>query len=455
MDVDDASTAANVPPELLNRIFGHCERRHRYIPADGSQLLPKSRLQPLLLVCRRWHTVAERRLYSSVSLGSNRVVKGRNGQRMEINGKDVCRRLCETVQNNARIASLVRELQMGSYSAEETEESEMHVRLIGICKNVEKIGIHGCHPDLLDDLAAALAKADLISLDLSRERLGGYPGESGDESMFSISTVIGLLQNLPRLQHLYANLAKFEYSPCHESPLARAPFVSGSCAALKAISIHGQIFTSTQLHQLAETSPHIEDLSIKIGENCNVSLKQCLEIWSSSLRRLVVFTPTYGYYGKPFPDDDCPVIHNPMIELQELWMPAPLVTPSAMALLPKLEKLNFRGDYSHGTDFVQVLRKGAMPNVREIDASFSPPKPSNGSERSERDDDFEFEIAKELRRVCKERKVFFRDYFTEVEELEEYYGYPEETPESSDNDWWDYDDAVEANAKGDEIDVLW
>lgn len=120
MNINDANAAANAPPELLDRIFKLCERRYRYIPADGCKFFPNSRVQPFLLVCKKWHAVAERRLYTSVSLGSSRVVRDRNGQKLELKSKDVYKRFCETVENDVRLASLVRELRLGITSVEES-----------------------------------------------------------------------------------------------------------------------------------------------------------------------------------------------------------------------------------------------------------------------------------------------------------------------------------------------
>ncbi|KLO16072.1 hypothetical protein SCHPADRAFT_926830 [Schizopora paradoxa] len=382
MKTDTANTnvAANVPPELLDRIFKHCERHFssRFVDRSGPTLLPKSRLQPPLLVCRNWHTVAERRLYSSVSLGTNRIVKDRNGQKMEIYGRSVCRKFLETAENNPRIASLVRELHMGGTS-ENREESENHVRLIGICKNVEKIELYGCHTELLDDLAEALAKADLTSLELYGNRLGGYDGERG--TMLSLSTIIELLQNLPRLQQVYGNLSD-EEGMGHDASLTETPLFQGSCASLRVIHVYGAVFNEMQLAPLTYMSPNVIELSITVGWDCCAILQFCMSMWSSSLKRLTAFTPIFR---KPIVDDACTIIRSPMTELRELCISSPLVTPSAMVFLPKLEKLNYRGEYSHGTELVQILKKGAMPNLRQINAAFSPPKSDDVSNRLERD----------------------------------------------------------------------
>ncbi|KLO09130.1 hypothetical protein SCHPADRAFT_931330 [Schizopora paradoxa] len=452
MDSANADVTANVPPEILDNIFKHCERRYKQRVCNWrSKFLPKSRLQPLLLVCRRWHTVAESRLYSSVGLGSNRVVRDRNGQRMELKGKDVRRKFCETVQNNTRIALLVRELRLGiPYTFDDADEegfeaSDIHILLIGICKNVENIELHGCHAAFLDDLAEVLAKADLTSLSLDSRRLGDFIARRG--KMLSLSTVIKLLRGSSRLQTLYYRLSRHDQG--HEASFTKTPSVQGVCTTLKVLSLQGGAFDQTQLPLLASLTPALEEFSIQVGMECCAILRQCMKSWSSSLRCLTAFT---WINDEPPVADACPIICFPMTELRDLWISAPPVPPSAMVFLPKLETLNFRGDYSDGADLIRVIRKGAMPNLREIQTTFSPPKSDDGVGLSERNVDLEIELAQELRKVCAERKTFPRDFFADDEGLDEYYRYLEESPESSDNDWRDYESSAQANTfLGDEI----
>lgn len=432
MDIVNGST---IPSEILDCIFKHCERTYR-LGGWAPVLTPKSRLQPLLLVCKNWHGVAERRLYTSVSLGSDRLVRDRNGQKMAISGKDVCRRFCETVQNNSRLASLVRELHLGSTRLE-LEDTKMHIRLIGICKNVEKIELHGCdlNDGLAEDLKAALAKADLISLELSNKLLGDF-WEADGTAMLPLSDLIMLLQNWPRIETIYANMGRGYYGTSGGETLLSP--ATGTCPALRAISVHGGYFGQTELIHLANISPRLENVSITVSNDCSTVLRQCLQIWSSSIKRFTIFTPSYG---ATFPaDDGCPIICSPLPELRELWISSPFVTPSAMVFLPKLEKLNFRGEYSHGMELAQLIEKGEMPCLRDIDVAFSSPKSAGISPEAEKE--MSEEVAKRLRRVCGKRgkrDIFVRDPYTVLEELEERYGYgyEEDECESDDNDWFD------------------
>ncbi len=101
---------ANIPPEVMDRFFKHCELDYC---KSLNHFSPNFPLYPLLFVCKEWHAIVERRLYASVSLGSDRAATDRNERRMEIIGKDVCKRFCDTVRDNPRLASLVRELRLG------------------------------------------------------------------------------------------------------------------------------------------------------------------------------------------------------------------------------------------------------------------------------------------------------------------------------------------------------
>ncbi|KLO09141.1 hypothetical protein SCHPADRAFT_580024 [Schizopora paradoxa] len=402
--------ASALPPEILDGIFKRCERRYKYTDPGEERFLPKSRLQPLLLVCKNWHDVAERRLYSNVRLGSDRIVRDRSGQKLEINGKYVCGRFYETVQKNPRIASIVRELHVGSTSAANREESEMHIRLIGICKNLKDFELKGCHADLLDDLAAALAKADLISLQLSYERLG--TGEK-DGKMLSVSNVLDLLQKLPRLETLCASLARLQAWPTPEAP-PQAPLAP--CPALKSITVHEPILTAAQISYFMDISPGLEELSIMVGKDCGAALQQGLKARASSLRQLHALRIDLTE-NTPFPDDAYPIIRWPMIELRELWIAYPLLDPSAMMFLPKLEILNFRGKHSHAEELVQIIQLGVLPNLCEINFDFS----CTSYPWARWEINFEDDTIKELRRVCEERDIFFENSSPYEKELEVYY----------------------------------
>ncbi|KLO06681.1 hypothetical protein SCHPADRAFT_932932 [Schizopora paradoxa] len=411
----------NVPCELLDRIFEHCECRFEGNYGEGYGYVRQFCLRPLLLVCKKWHPVAERRLYTSVSVGT-RIHKS-GGLRFFGEGKGV-HKFCETVQNNARIASLVRELHLGTSTFQDREQKEVRVRIIGICKNIEKIELYGVDNNPLDDLTAALAKTDLTSMELSYKNHRPDIFDAVHEAKsHSLSTTIKLLQRWPRLRNLKLDVPCFEKHLEHGASLAELPLVPGSYAALTKISIRGASFNQSQLSQLALISPAMEELCITVAFDCCEALRQCLEVWSSSLRRLGVYRRLLG--NEKSSEEGCPVIRRPMKELRELRVCSPLIVPSTLQLFPKLERLRFLGDYSQGAQLAQVIREGEMPNVREISADFS----SNLIEHAEDDEGLEEKISKDLQSVCASRKIIFMDRFTNPKWSAD----PEGSSESSDD----------------------
>ncbi|KLO09129.1 hypothetical protein SCHPADRAFT_579147 [Schizopora paradoxa] len=274
---------SDTPPELLDRIFQYCEKSPRY-----NLLIPQLRLHPLLLVCKNWHGVAERGLYRSVSIGSDRTIKDKNGEVKLIQGRDRCRRFCETAESNAKIAYLVRDLSLGCECIR-PDESEMHVRIIRACRNVESINLRGCDATILDDLKAALAKSDLTSLVLwgtSLQDDGDFmSGES--RPMLALSEILTLLPNWPRLETISVVTGhprdedEDGYAHIETSDLEG---LERACPALRYISIRdGSTFYSRDLAFLAHIAPNLEVVHIFIGLKCSDVLRACLGTWSSSL----------------------------------------------------------------------------------------------------------------------------------------------------------------------------
>lgn len=419
---------SDIPPELLDRIFERCQKNRGY-----KTFVPQSHLHPLLLVCKNWHGVAERRLYRSISIGSDRAVQDKNGDEKVILGRDLSRRLCETVENNVRISSFVRDLNLGCECIR-PDESEIHVRIIRACRNVESINLRGCDASILDDLKAALAKSDLTSLVLwgtSLQDDGDFmSGES--RPMLALSEILTLLPNWPRLETISVVTGhprdEDGYAHIETSDLEG---LERACPALRYISIRdGSTFYSRDLAFLAHIAPNLEVVHIFIGLKCSDVLRACLGTWSSSLQGLYVNTYAF-YYSDEVPPNFSPVFTPSMAELLELtWLDtsAPLFTVNALALLPKLENLAFtRGTYTQCMELAQLIEKGKMPSLRKLEMSLfefngNPPTDDEREARERR----ELEVGKELRRVCKPRNIFYKDFFTSVEELEEHNGYDEE-----------------------------
>ncbi|KLO11755.1 hypothetical protein SCHPADRAFT_458234 [Schizopora paradoxa] len=188
-----------------------------------------------------------------MSISVDRTVKDWNGRKMEIKGKHVCRRFCESVQSNARVASIVRELRLGSTEAScsNSEESYMHAQIIRLCRNVENITLYGISRyESLEEIGAALSKTNLVFFQLYEHPqlfgrlLGGYLGGPGPR--FPPSAAFSLVQRWPRLQRLRANLDIVDWT----SSLKKVPLVPGSCFALTCVYFVGAVINSRHLQHL-------------------------------------------------------------------------------------------------------------------------------------------------------------------------------------------------------------
>ncbi|KLO15751.1 hypothetical protein SCHPADRAFT_248414 [Schizopora paradoxa] len=434
--------AKDLPPELLDRIFQRCERRMH--PGSWAHQLreetcvPKPRLHPLLLVCKKWHDVAERRLYSSVSLGRSKTVRDKTGKTFELTDEHVCRILLETVQNNTRIASLIREINARN-PRRDVEMFKMQFRIIGTCKNIEKIHVdgYGCNGALLNDLKATLAKVTgLTSLELLCHRL--EPVKERD--VVFLSDVMGLLPNWPRIETIYGSLGNEDNY--YHGP-TQVPSALNACPVLRSVSIHNDTFSPSHLRCLGDVAPRLEEIYIIIGFDCADALRGSLQIWSTSLKRIEVHTPLYR--GGTFPADQCPVIRIPMTELRKVSMSAPLLSVKALDLLPKLEDLHLRGHLPEGMDLVRLIRGGKMPHLRILDAYFL--KSMDLAVNLDQPDTVEderkkIEISVELEKACKELNISFRGTF--VERYTDYEDYNENSV-SSDGGWWEPDNPQPAN----------
>ncbi|KLO15630.1 hypothetical protein SCHPADRAFT_257904 [Schizopora paradoxa] len=428
-----AVNKSDIPTEVLDRIFGHCERHYRYV--GWFHFLPKSRLHPLLLICKRWQNIAERRLYMCVSIGSDRAVRDKEGNRVSITGRHVCERFCDTVQNNPRIASLVRELHLSLPLELEPEDFKTRIRIVNICKNVERIHFFDILPSLVDDLKEALAKADLVSLHLT-----AMP-DSTQERRFSPAMLLKLLPSWPRIESVSATMGDegigtvtYDIYPDEEDDSDFPPAV-GACPSLRAISIEGDYFKPSHLRFLSDIAPNLESVEFNVQtECCNAALRESLQVWSLSLKSLSIS----GYlFNTPFPEDECPIIRSPLPQLRFLDMSAPLVVPSALRFLPALETLLFHGGYSHCAELARLIDNGKMQSLTKLRVGLG----WSESEPPESDKEKCFEMGKELRRVCGKRNVSvqFRNRFTTSTELEghseEWEQSEEEATEPSDNDW--------------------
>ncbi|KLO16557.1 hypothetical protein SCHPADRAFT_204068 [Schizopora paradoxa] len=421
----------NIPPELLDRIFKQCERIFKD-KTSGPTFAPNSRLHPLLFVCKEWHDVAERRLYASISLGSIRAVRDRNGRKLNIHSKDVCRRLCATLRKSPRLTSLVRELRLGALTCD-SHESENYICLLGICKNIESLDLRGCARGLTTDMKSALAELDLVSLKLSAYGLEDL--YTGDRFMFP-SELFDLFQEWPRLESVEASLLGDDWQEIVMDRDARPPMpiVKWHSMSLREVTVNYSHLKPAEIYLLADVAPKLETLKIMAGVECNEALQHCLQIWSSTLRKLDIYflsdarRRNVGVNWR----SACPAIGSPLHELRELRVLSPTTPPDSLIFLPKLQALTYSGELPDGLKLARIIQEGKLPCLRELGATFSRARFKDDEEFPPEDtrNGVSFETVKEeIAKACERRHIHLRNPSpaTAVKEPD--------SPQSVDNDW--------------------
>lgn len=417
---------SNVPSEVWDYVFKHCERVYK-----KSELLPvfapKSRLSPILLVCKEWHIIAERRLYTSISLGSIRAVRDRNGCKKVINGKDVCKRLCATLQKNPRLASLVRELQLGAITLDRGE-TKNYIRLLDLCENVEILDLGGCAFGLANEVRIALAKTDLISMKLS---MHGLPRWLNGERVFSAPGLLAFIQKWPRLETIDASLVQEDCKLIFPSKHPQPTLATAKCHALREVTIRNSHLKPAEILLLADIAPRLGQLSIWAGAECNGALQQCLQTWSSTLKRLDISTSTFNLHLNTKLRYASPIFWPPLVELRELRISSSMAPPSALVYLPKLENLTYKGEYPDGMELAQIIQSGRLPRLREIDVAFSQSlnilEPSDGLHK-----EMGTEVAKEIAKACESKHILIKGSLSTGDD-------EPDSPGSVDNDWPELD----------------
>ncbi|KLO16558.1 hypothetical protein SCHPADRAFT_901361 [Schizopora paradoxa] len=341
----------DIPPEILDRIFMHRERGfHRFL------FLPKLRLYPLLFVCKEWHAVAEQRLYASVSLGSSKTVLDEDEQEIEIEGEEICEMFYDTVSENPRLASLVRELRLAT-DKHAKEETETHVELLELCENVERVEMMGYNGFVLDDLLEKLAKKEnLKSLSVSRYGLRCMEGDC----FFSRSDLIHYMLKWPAIEKIYMENNTLAWYDDNDKTLPKPATVAGRCHALKEFTVREDCLEPTHLNILARMAPAIQHLEISVRSESAAALERCIQTWAPTLRHLKLYV-----YGKK----KCSLasVSSRLTELRYLNIASVIIPPQAFVHFKKLETATY---FALSTDVKELTRiiqqKRNVPALRKI-----------------------------------------------------------------------------------------
>lgn len=176
-------------------------------------LLPRWFLVPLLRVCKEWYPFVETFLYHSISVGDKfphsisqiedeptdgESTRMQESSTMDTNrsGRKIAEDLTATIERNARLAALVKELRLGIDSESWAEPSNPEltricIRILQLCPNVEHVWIRDPHRSEGDALYATLKDKSLVSFYASHW-----------DSCLDSSRILKLMQNWPNLRRI-------------------------------------------------------------------------------------------------------------------------------------------------------------------------------------------------------------------------------------------------------------
>ena len=221
--------------------------------------------------------------------------------------------------------------------------------------------------------------------------------------MFALREVLNLLPNWPRLETITMVIGDPRHDDIYELLDSILDVEKGACPALRRVSVLDSNFFSRHLRFLAHIAPNLEDVAIFIGIDSGFAFKECLEVWSSSIKNIQANTYEFLDSG-PVPADFRPPFSLPMVEMCELRaldISEPFFAVNALTALPNLEDLRFsKGTYTRCMDLARLIEKGKMPSLQGVelqgfDYELRGPSAEEREEALQRERD----VATELRRV--------------------------------------------------------
>lgn len=328
-----AATATVVDnPELLDRILLLLEHRK-----SSYDFTPQRRFLPIVRVNRRWHDVAQRRLYQNIRIGSSYSA----------------RRLRILLKKDQQLAEYVRTLWLGTedYSKNETKD---HAAIIEACPNLVHLCISGWGYGGASRLVEAVTAKSLCSLDISSL---GLCDREGNSRFCNFERLLELIQGWPSLRKLHLHNKAIGHAWYDPDEDEEPDFnLSLACPNLQNLFFGEGVFPMNRATMMALASivPNVTHY-----KTYSLPPREIMGAWANTLRHLEIeaMLPRYTA-SEEWPAFDGNVVEGPRTildkclsqfrELETLIVSTELLTPSSLRApaVQKLKVLNYRLDRS-------------------------------------------------------------------------------------------------------------
>lgn len=349
------------PVEILEVILEDLISEFRDIDPYGLQVKCAPYLQhnlmPLLFVCKSWHMISEKLLYSCVSVGGG-VPLGL-GQPMGCIPEtvpnytdmpvlyiphwahEIAKRLMATLATNSRIAGHVKDLRLAIHDTRlsmSPEWTRANTAVLNSCPNVHHLQIIGFDPSESSTLFDVLKNKSLVSFCITPRSYCSNTGLLGHSF-----NLLELIQRWPNLRTIKVDgLHSLEWQNGLNIP--NAPRAPGCCPDLQEIRFTSLVPHPSVLDSLCIMSGHIRDLSIYTrswfdNDARLEALSGCLNSWSATLERLSLCAAHSFMRSRPLGE-----ALSSLQRLKELEINRSSDV-GAIADLPSLELLCFSADW--------------------------------------------------------------------------------------------------------------
>lgn len=349
-----AMTVTRLPPKAIDKIFAQVER-----PLGKFEYYPQFNLAPLISVSKAWKTIAERRLYRSISIGSDFEAGGyfydegvggggglENGGEYQDpffrSGEEIASFLHRTLEENPRLASLVNELRLATMSHIRSE-TKNHIAILKLCKNAQDVEILGYNGYELVDLQDVLRARSIRSLTVSRYGLRSMEGSG----FCSLRQLLAMMAGWPRLtkMYLYPHTLTMD---CEEEKLVLPE--PRCCPGLQTVILREEWLGRKELQVLLTMTSCVRELDVKLvrgdNEETNGVLVDCLETWAPTLQHVILASYDYKPTDHSF---------SRMARVKKPHASSLLVRPSSLQHHPYLRNLSYAATNSEIEEFMSLL----------------------------------------------------------------------------------------------------